>query len=368
MRIAYCIHSLHNSGGMERVLTIKANALSALPECEVHIIAYGLKGRKPYFPLEPAVVLHDLGINERIRPFTFRRKLSETLKDIRPEVTIGLSGAELSFLPDIDDGSAKIAEFHFSHEKFFLKYGRSPLGRTYAAWRTRRLENMASRLDRFVVLTKEDKESWIGAVPQTVQIYNPLTFVSEQKASLEEKRCIAVGRLVYQKNFSDLIKAWAIVAKECPDWKLDIFGDGPFRKSLAAEISAAGLEGTVRLMGRTSNVCEEMLASSCLAMSSRYEGFPMTLLEAAETGLPMVSYSCPKGPSEIIQDGVNGYLLTPGDVDALAERIISIIKDTERRKEMGWQVSLSAKAFTLDKIISQWMSLFAELSRGKSGN
>lgn len=94
----------------------------------------------------------------------------------------------------------------------------------------------------------------------------------------------------------------------------------------------------------------------------------MTLLEAAETGLPMVSYSCPKGPSEIIQDGVNGYLVTPGDVDALAERIISIIKDTERRKEMGWQVSLSAKAFTLDKIISQWMSLFAELSRGKSGN
>ena len=89
MRIAYCIHSLHNSGGMERVLTIKANALSALSGCEVHIIAYGLKGRKPYFPLEPAVVVHDLGINERIRPVTFKRKLSKVLKAIRPDVTIG---------------------------------------------------------------------------------------------------------------------------------------------------------------------------------------------------------------------------------------------------------------------------------------
>ena len=347
---------------MERVLTVKANALSALSGCEVHIIAYGLKGRKPYFPLEPAVVVHDLGINERIRPVTFKRKLSKALKAIRPDVTIGLSGAELRFLPDIDDGSAKIAEFHFSHEKFHLKYGRSRLGRIYAAWRTQRLEKMAARLDRFVVLTKEDRQNWIDAVPQTVQIYNPLTFVSAEKAALEEKRCIALGRLVYQKNFSDLVNAWTIVAKECPDWKLDIFGDGPLRKNLAAEISAAGLDGTVRLMGRTSDTQKQLLGSSCLVMSSRYEGFPMTLLEAAETGLPMVSYSCPQGPSEIIQDGVNGYLVAPGDVAALAERIISIIKDTDLRKEMGKKASLSAKAFSLEKIISQWVDLCKDLT------
>lgn len=348
---------------MERVLTIKANALAAHPECEVHIIAYSLKGRKPFFPLDEQVILHDLAINEHLRPCTFRRRLTKELKEIRPDVTIALSGDELSFLPDIDDGSAKIAEFHFSHEKFFLKYGRSAILKKYAAWRTRRLEKQAARLDRFVVLTKEDRKNWLITVPQTVQIYNPLTFISEQKAPLEEKRCIALGRLVYQKNFSDLIKAWAIVAKECPDWKMDIFGDGPMRENLAAEISAAGLEGIVRLMGRTSDVSKEMLASSCLVMTSRYEGFPMTLLEAAETGLPMVSYSCPQGPSEIIEDGSNGYLVAPGDVNTLAERIISIIKDTDCRKAMGHQASISAKAFSLDKVISQWIELFTEISR-----
>ena len=345
---------------MERVLTIKANALAARPGCEVHIIAYSLKGRKPYFPLEASVILHDLGLNEHLRPVTFRRRLTKVLKEIRPDVTVGLSGDELRFLPDIDDGSAKIAEFHFSHEKFFLKYGRSVFGRVYAAWRTQRLEKRAARLDKFVVLTKEDRQNWLKAVPQTVQIYNPLTFVTAEKAALEEKRCIALGRLVYQKNFSDLVKAWAIVAKECPDWKLDIFGDGPLRKNLAAEISAAGLEGTVRLRGRTTDVRKELLSSSCLVMSSRYEGFPMTLLEAAEAGLPMVSYSCPQGPSEIIQDGVNGYLVAPGDVRTLADKIISVIKDTELRKEMGKKASLSAKAFSLDRIISQWLGLFEE--------
>ena len=343
---------------MERVLTVKANALAALPGYEVHIVAYSLKGRKPYFPLDPAVIIHDLGLNEHLRPLTFRRRLTKVLMDIRPDVTIGLSGDELRFLPDIDDGSVKIGEFHFSHEKFFLKYGRSRIGRIYAAWRTRRLENQAARLDKFVVLTKEDRQSWLQAVPQTVQIYNPLTFPSDTKSGLDEKRCIAVGRLVYQKNFSDMVKAWTIVAKECPDWKLDIFGDGPLRKSLAAEISTAGLDGKVRLMGRTSNVREEMLASSCLVMSSRYEGFPMTLLEAAVTGLPMVSYSCPKGPSEIIQDGVNGYLVPPGDISTLAERILSIIKDNGLRKEMGKNAAKTSTDFSLDKITAEWKRLF----------
>lgn len=358
MKIAYCIHSLHNSGGMERVLTVKANALAARPGCEVHVIAYSLKGRKPYFPLGSGVTVHDLGINEHLRPLAFRRKLTKVLMDIRPDVTVALSGDELRFLPDIADGSAKIAEFHFSHEKFFLKYGRSPLGRAYAAWRTRRLEKMAARMDRFVVLTKEDREHWVGSVPRTVQIYNPLTFVSEKKASLEEKRCIALGRLVYQKNFTDLVKAWTIVAKECPDWKMDIFGAGPQKKMLEDQIEGAGLTGIVRLMGRTDDVPGELLSSSCLVMSSRYEGFPMTLLEAAEAGLPMVSYSCPQGPAEIIKDGGNGCLVAPGDFEGLAARIISIIKDTDLRKEMGRQAALSAKAFSLDKIISEWISLF----------
>lgn len=362
MKIAYCIHSLHNSGGMERVLTIKANALAAVPGCEVHVIAAALRGRKPYFPLSDLVVLHDLNVRDSLCPGLFRRRLATLLREIRPDVTVSLSGRELAFLPDLDDGSAKIAEFHFSHEKFFLKYGGSTIGKVYASFRTKRLEKMVSRLDRFVTLTKEDRDDWAKEVPGAVQIYNPLTFRSEAKSSLDTKRCIAVGRLTPQKNFSDLVKAWRIVARECPDWTLDIFGAGPLRKKLAAEIDAAGLSGAVRLMGRTDDIRREMLGSSCLAMSSRYEGFPMTLLEAAETGLPMVSYSCPKGPSEIIRDGENGFLVPPGDIDTLAKKIIAVIKDPELRKDMGREAALTAKNFTLDKIIPQWLSLFEELT------
>ena len=114
---------------------------------------------------------------------------------------------------------------------------------------------------------------------------------------------------------------------------MDIFGAGPQKKMLEEQIEGAGLTGTVRLMGRTDDVPGELLSSSCLVMSSRYEGFPMTLLEAAEAGLPMVSYSCPQGPAEIIKDGGNGCLVAPGDFEGLAARIISIIKDTDLRKD-----------------------------------
>ena len=366
LRIAYCIHSLHNSGGMERVLTLKANALAERPGCEVHVIAASLRGRKPCFPLSPEVHLHDLGVREHLRPRLFRRKLSAVLKEIRPDVTISLSGRELRFLPSIGDGSAKVAEFHFPREKFFYKYGHLPFGKAYAAFRTRRLERMVSRLDGFVVLTKKDCEDWRTRIAFTEQIYNPVTFTSEEKSPLEEKRCIAVGRLNYEKNFSDLVKAWKSVAQECPDWRLDIFGDGPLRERLSKEIAAAGLDGIVRLMGRTQDIRRELLGSSLLVMTSRYEGFPMTLLEAAEAGLPLVSFSCPKGPAEIVRDGENGYLVTPGDTDALAQRIVAVIQDASLRKEMGRKAAQTAAAFSLDKIIPQWIRLLEKITGSSS--
>lgn len=362
MRLAYCIHSLHNSGGMERVLTLKANALAALPGYEVHIIAAALHGRKPCFATDPAVRVHDLDLNEHLHPRRYFRRLEALLCEIRPDITVSLAGTELKALPKMQDGSVKMAEFHFSHDKFYLKYGRT----AYARWRTRRLEKAVSRLDRFVVLTREDQTDWQKALPDFLveQIYNPLTFQSPDKAALQNKRCIAVGRLEYQKNFTDLIRAWRIVAEKHPDWTLDIFGEGSDRKRLEKEIATAGLKGKVVLRGRSNQIRQEMLASSCLVMSSRFEGFPMVLLEAAACGLPMVSYACPMGPSEIIRNGENGYLAPAGDVQALAEGILAVIEHPNRQ-QLGAASAKTAEAFTPDIIIPQWCSLFESVVEGQ---
>ena len=222
MILAYCIHSLHSSGGMERVLSLKASSLADMPGYEVHIITARLKGRKPFFSLSEKVTLHDLGVSDHGAGRKFRRSLENCLKTIGADICISLCGGDVHVLGDLDDGSRKIAEYHFSHDKFFLKYGSNVLGRAYARLRTRKLERSLAKLDALVVLTEEDCKVWSRLLGNVHQIYNPLTFKSEKRAELTSKRFIAAGRLEYQKNYPDMIRAWAIVAKRYPDWKLDI--------------------------------------------------------------------------------------------------------------------------------------------------
>lgn len=369
MRIAYCIHSLHRSGGIERVLTLKANALTGRGH-EVWILTASMRGRKPFFPLDEAVRTLDLDVNEKLffNGPTFRRKLNAALQQIRPDITLSVCGRELYSLPACTDGSIKLAEYHFSHRKYELKYGRNALGRAYAGWRTRRFARAAARMDGFIVLTREDQAWWQDRLPRVHQIYNPLTFKPEETALLEERRCIAVGRLEPQKNFKDLVHAWKTVAREAPDWTLAIFGEGSLRQELQRQIASEGLEPSVQLMGHSKQIGRELLRSSCAVMSSVFEGFPMILLEAAACGLPMVSYDCSSGPAEIIRDGSNGYLVPVGDTDGLAQRILQVIRDPQGRKKLGEEARLTAGSFTMDRIMEQWETLFRSYLSKRDGS
>lgn len=294
MRLAYCIHALNLSGGIERVLTTKANYLADVMGYEIHIITARQKGRKEFFPLSGKIIRHDLDANDRMFLIKYRKRLDALLAKIRPDITVTVCDNSLYALTRCTDGSVKIGEFHFSHEKFLMKYGTNAIGKLYASFRTRKLENAVRKLDRFVVLTKADKNDWRKVTPEVEQIYNPLPFVSDEVSPLDEKRCIAAGRLESQKNFKDLITAWKTVDARHPDWKLSVYGDGSQKESLQDQIDSMGLKGKVTLKGRTNDVRKELLGSSCLVMSSRFEGFPMILLEALATGLPIVSYDCPK--------------------------------------------------------------------------
>lgn len=361
-KIVYCIHSLHRAAGMERVLALKANALSQLPDYQIVIVTAALKGRRSAFELDPRVRLIDLGLNEHIFSRLYFRRLNRALQSLRPDICISMGGTDLFCLPRCTDGSVKIAESHFSHDKYYLKYGSSVIGRLYARFRTRRVERAVSRLDALVVLTKADRDDWRSRVPVRVeQIYNPLTFSAPQPSTLECKRCIAIGRLDAQKNFPDMVRAWKIVARDFPDWTLDIFGEGRQRGMLEKLIASEGLDGKVNLCGHSSQVRREMLDSSCLVLSSTFEGFPMVLLEAVACGLPMVSFDCPCGPSEIIEDGVNGFLVRPGDIEGLAKAVESVISDDSRRKALGQASYLTSSGFTLPEIIRRWDEFFSSL-------
>lgn len=340
------------------MLTTKANYLADVLGYEVHIITARQKGRPEFFRLSGRIVHHDLDANDRMFLFKYRKRLDALLCKIRPDITVTVCDNGLYALTKCTDGSVKIGEYHFSYEKFLMKYGTNAFGKLYASFRTRRLEKAVRKLDRFVVLTKADKKDWQKVTPEVEQIYNPLPFVSDEVSSLDEKRCIAAGRLENQKNFKDLVTAWKIVDARHPDWMLSIYGDGSQKESLQAQIESMGLKGKVTLEGRTNNVRKELLGSSCLVMSSRYEGFPMILLEALTAGLPIVSYDCPKGPSEIVTIGANGYLAKVGDTATLAQGICSVIADEELRKRFGDESKRRSENFTLEKTMEKWDNLF----------
>lgn len=363
MRLVYLIHSLHGSGGMERVLSVKASCLAERYGHDVHIVTASLKGRRPFFSLSPEVTVHDLATGDSFGPRLRRyaAALGSLMTRLHPDVTISMGGNDIYVLKDLENCGKKVTEFHFSHDKFSVKYSGYPFGRIYAGMRIRRFEDAARHMDRLVVLTKADLGEWRKVIPSAVQIYNPFTAGTPSVSSLERKRFVAAGRLASQKNYESMLRAWAIVARRHPDWNLDIYGEGPRRKRLLRLIDGLGLGGCVHLMGIHRNMAECMADSSGIVMSSVHEGFPLVLVEAASCGLPLVSYDCPRGPSELIRNGVNGFLAAVNDEPALADGICRIIGDRELRLSMGRASLDFAGNFAPERIMARWQDLFSSL-------
>jgi len=373
MKIAYCIAGTRHPGGMERVLANKANWLVA-HGYEIFIITTDQCGEKPYFELDNRIKCYDLGINYEEnngksiwnklihypgRQYRHKKALSQLLKKLRPDVTVSMFCNDASFMTSINDGSAKVLEIHFSRFKR-LQYGRKGLWRLADRWRSFSDIKTVRGFDGFVVLTEEDRQYW-GTLPNMTVIPNACTFRMTTGYDADSKRAIAVGRLNYQKGFDRLIRAWKQVDRLYPDWRLDIYGDGEVRDSLQALISESGLDGRIVLYPSTHDLSNRYRESSFIVMSSRYEGFPMALIEAQACGLPAISFDCKCGPKDIIDNGKNGFLVKEGDVNALAEAIIKLIKDERLRRDMSREAIKMMSRYDEDVIMAQWVELFNQV-------
>jgi glycosyltransferase involved in cell wall biosynthesis len=219
-----------------------------------------------------------------------------------------------------------------------------------------------NKYDKFVLLTEEDKNNW-KQYHHTISIPNARTFKYANRAKLENKKIIAIGRLTYQKGFDRLISTWNIIKEDIGDWELEIYGEGELRNSLQQQINELGVNNSIKLMGTSSQIKKIYENASLLVMSSRFEGFPMALVEGKSAGLPILSFDFPCGPKDIIQDKVDGYIVRNGDIQGLANRILQLIKDDKLRKKMGENAFINSDAFSEDKIMQRWINLFDSLLR-----
>ena len=372
MTILYLIPALYRPAGMERVLTKKANWLVA-HGYEVMIVTTDQRQRPNAFELDPRIKVKDLGINYEENnggsflnklinyPFKQRRHrkaLSELLFEVRPDVTISMFCNDEGFLPKIKDGSRKVLEIHFSKFKR-LQYGRKGIWALADKFRTIKDAASIRRFDKFVVLTEEDATYW-GKRRNIEVIPNPRTFVTDEPSSLEGHLVIAAGRFNHQKNFEGLLDAWSMVPA-LDDWKLWIVGDGEERQNLENKIQALGLQDRVILGQPESDMQAAYRKASIYAMTSRYEGLPMVLLEAQAMGLPVVSYTCKCGPKDVVTDGVDGFLVSENDRLSFASRLNTLMRDETLRKKMGAAAYAASDRFDEDTMMAKWDKLFRSL-------
>ena len=379
MKILYMTPYIYNSGGTERVLSMKVNYLVREAGYDIVIVTTDQKGNKTFFEFDKRIKQYDLGLNyiddfnknlfnktiaHYRKNHIYKKRLTEIINREQPDVCVSMFGKEIEFICDMKLPCKIVAELHFNQR---LRYDviigthRGWLWEQIGKYRIRQMVRETKGLDCLVVLTKEDMNEWKKSQENVCQIYNPLPYEANEVSTLNNKSIISIGRLSPQKNYSSLIRAWKLVYQKHPDWELNIWGDGELRDKLREEIEKAGLEKVFHLCGRTDNVKEKYLESSAYVMSSAFEGFPMVLLEAVSFGLPLISYACYCGPRDIIEDGKNGFLVEQNNEQALADAICKIIEDKSMRLEMGRQAKIMSQQFSQENILPLWPQFFENL-------
>ena len=373
MKILYNIGSTAGAGGTDRVITSKANWLAG-NGYDVVIVTTSQGGRPSFFELDPRVRCIDLGIDYQrwkrnplrrhlLRPFkriVHRKRLKEVLMRERPDITI-MTGNDIGF--DIKDGSKKISESHFARGFKLNQQTSNPIRSLINAYWTWQKMHYGRKYDAFVCLTEEDKEDWGPKMTNIRVIPNFIRHTDAPLASLQNKQAIAVGRLVNVKRFDRLIDAWALVHRSHPDWKLNIYGDGPLQKRLNEQIVERGLAQSVAICEPTKDIMKAYAESSLLISTSASEGLPMVMLEAIGCGLPVVTFGYKCGPRDLVEHGKSGFIVSEGDIKGLAEGIGRVIEDDRLRKSMGEAAYKKSLEFDQAVVMPKWVSLFDELCK-----
>ena len=365
MKICLVINDL-SAGGAERALSLLANYW-AEQNHSIEIVTFDGGSVDPFYHLDPAIDLHPLGVNTSTLPLAAKFKaipriqaaLAQSFREISPDVVISFMDQAnlLSLLAAPKSIPVLVCEQVHPGRSSLVERGQPLLLRM--AFKLLR-EWLYRRASAVVLLSHDSKSYFSKAVQKRIEIIpNPAVepLIEELDVEIPRQSILTIGRLSKQKNFPLLLRAFADVVQEEPDWNLVIIGEGPERETLEQLISALNLRGQARLAGRTKAPYAALKQADFYVLSSDYEGFPLTLCEAMASGKAVIATDCPTGPRDLLEGGKSGVLVPVGDRKALGEAILRLIREPELRREYEEQGRTVLERYGLAKIASKWEEL-----------
>ncbi len=393
MRIGFLVFNLAGMGGTSRAAITQANALARRPGGHrVTLFSVTRSADDPHYAIdpqvevqwlvdvrpdvEPSLVEHAEGLPPALerelaeRPsllvppawdgqfsaltdVALEHRLPHVDLDVLVTVTPGLLAAAVQFAP------ASTALIHQEHRSTSSREGG-----------LEPLLAFGPRADLVAVLTEPNAE-WLRTelgegAPPVVVVPNALSAGYVPRSRLDQPVILAAGRLVAEKQFGHLVRAFGQIAEDFPDWRLRICGDGGARVQLLAAARKLGLYDRVEIPGAVSDLAGEWAKASVGALCSVAEGFPLVLQEAMAAGVPVVSYDSPTGPRAIIEHEVTGLLVTPGSVDDLAAALRRLCGDHDLRSDLGAAAERAVHRWDPQPIAEQWETLFIQAVRRRS--
>ncbi|OHB62426.1 MAG: hypothetical protein A2Y76_06785 [Planctomycetes bacterium RBG_13_60_9] len=342
------------AGGAERVMSILTRHLSQ--RCEVHLIFHVC--HKPFYDVPDTVSLHYV---DTIRPrarllvkvwryLAGLMQLRKLLKTIRPDVIVSFHNYRYDHLVVL--------------AKMFLRIPVVVSDRSNPV-RYRGLKRLTRRAvyeaaDAIVVQTDFARQYYERHFPhkKIARIANPVS-VFPSCVSAREPLILTIGRLIADKGHAYLIRAFAKLNLD--GWRLVIVGDGPLARELKELADELGVGEKTIFAGLVTDIGSYLRRASIFVLPSLREGFPNALAEAMASGIPCISFNCNAGPSELIRDGANGFLVEPRDVDGLTEKIRLLVSDKKLGAELGAQACKVAARFSEHRIMEQWERLLGSL-------
>ena len=364
IRLLYITNGLSGSGGLERVLSLKASYLADRYNYKVHIITLNEHHKKPFYNVSSRVAIHNLSVESGFFSYLYQyfSGIRKKIRMIKPDV-----------ISVCDDGMKGFLVPVFLRKRYPVVYERHAAvnlnfdGEKQSIFRKIRnklfyqvMNICAKSFDSFVVLTKGNLESWKSR--NLLVIPNPISFFPDEVAALKEERVIAVGSHSYNKGYDLLLKAWEIVVDKHPAWHLDVYGKIDVSRIYIEMAGKMQLSSNVSFHEPVSNIQDQYLNSSIMVLPSRSEGFGMVLIEAMACGVPCVAFDCPFGPADILNNEIDGFLVEKEDYMILAEKIILLIENNEIRMKMGVNARERAQMYQPGNVIPRWDQLFSELT------